>query len=331
MTRLRKTFPDTPGWVRRKQGAGFTYLDGGRRLTADERARCEALAIPPAWTDVWISPVSNGHIQAVGTDDRGRRQYIYHEAWRERRDREKYEALVDFAERLPQARRTVRRHLQKEEMTAQKISALAFRMLDVGAFRIGGRRYAEDNGSHGLLTLTWDHIDLTGDVVAFTFLAKSGQLREFDSDDALTRNTLRALKKQHPTEQEVLTYWDGEDWSRLADEQLSAYVKKRLCENATAKQFRTWRANVVAAAVLALGESSTKREQDRTVREALDAAADHLGNTPAITKSSYVDPRLIEQFREGLTIDPKVARRNFPVLGRQLSQRLELSTMDLLG
>lgn len=331
MTRLRKTFPDTPGWLRRKQGAGFTYLDGDRRLTDDERARCEALAIPPAWTDVWISPASNGHIQAVGTYDRGRRQYIYHEAWRERRDREKYEALVDFAERLPQARRTVRRHLQAEEMTLQKISALSFRMLDVGAFRIGGRRYAEDNGSYGLLTLTWDHIDLSADVVAFTFAAKSGQLREFDSDDALTRKTLRSLKKQSASATEVLTYWDGEDRFSLSGEQLSVYLKKRLGEDTTAKQFRTWRANVVAAAVLALGESATKREENRTIREALETAADHLGNTPAIAKSSYVDPRLIEQFREGLTIDPKVARRNLPVLGRQLSQRLELSTRDLLG
>ncbi len=331
MVRLRKTFPDQPGWTRRKHGSGFTYRAGDRRLNSEERGRCETLVIPPAWTDVWISPHSNGHIQAVGTDDQGRRQYIYHELWRARRDREKFESVLDFAARLPQARRTVRRHLADERPTVRKVSALAFRMLDVGAFRIGSPRYTEDNGSHGLLTLERQHLRFRAQSVHFSFTAKSGLVRTFSSDDALLYRTLKAELARTRKRSSILEYRENNSWERLTSEQFTTYLRDRLGADASAKQFRTWRANVVAAAALACPNAEAGDQPNLVVKFALNEVAEHLGNTPAVAKSSYVDPRLFDLYAQGLVLSSSNVGRVFPVIGRQLSETLERDTIELLS
>lgn len=319
MTRLRTVSADMPGWERRKHGRGFVYLADGERLTDEERERCVALAIPPAWTDVWICPLPNGHVQAVGTDEAGRRQYLYHPKWRERQDRAKYAYMLEFADALPRARATVRRHLKDPVESVRHRCALAFRMLDVGAFRIGSERYAEDNGSHGLLTLDREHVRLTATTAEFHYPAKSGQERELVIDDKLVVEALRPLVRG-----------SGRVFD-LEPEMLNDYVKERIGDDASAKYFRTWRANVVAAAALALSPAETKTARKRAVAGAMREVADHLGNTPAVARSGYVDPRLVDLYLGGDTIDPDVARRHPPREGRLLSSRIEAAVLDLLG
>lgn len=329
--RLRKASVDEPGWSRRKQGRGFTYLDNGRRLSAEERARCEALVIPPAWTDVWICPAENGHIQAVGKDEAGRRQYLYHPKWREKQDAAKFEAMLDFAARLPGARATVTRHLRGSD-NLEFACAFAFRMLDVGAFRIGTHRYTDEHGSHGLLTLERRHVTAAGRAVHFSFSSKSHQHHELTSDDPdIVRGVGKFLDRAKKPTSHLMQWHNGEGWCDLSPELLTEYVKARTGPETTVKDFRTWQANVVAATTLALLPAETKTERNRAVREAYAAAADHLGNTPAVAKSGYVDPRLIELSEHGEAIDASLARRHKIRAGRIMPSRIESALRELLS
>ena len=197
MPRLRRVSPDKPGWTRRRHGKGFTYLDeDGRRLAVTDVARIKALVIPPAWEDVWICPAPNGHIQAVGTDVAGRRQYLYHPTWREQRDEAKHVRVVDVAARLPAARSTVADHLALPGMPKERALALAFRLLDIGFFRIGGEGYAEENGSYGLATIEQQHVRIDGDAVVFDYVAKSGQARLVAVEDAAVVDAVRTLLRR---------------------------------------------------------------------------------------------------------------------------------------
>lgn len=299
--RFRRVSPTGPGWSRRRWGRGFRFTDeDGRPLGVDELARCKALAIPPAWTDVWICPVANGHLQAMGTDDAGRRQYLYHPDWRSRRDRQKHDRVVRVGRRLPAARRTARRHLAADTMTRRKALATAFLLLDLGLFRVGGEEYTEQNGSFGLATVEKRHVRVSGNSLTFDYPAKSGQRRVVTVTDRRVRESVGQLLRRRGGGRQLLAYRDGRQWRDITSHDIGDYVKQLLGPDATSKDFRTWHATVEAAAVLA--EPTTIRSPRAAVRRAAEHVAEVLGDTPAVVRSSYIDPRVVDRFEAGETI-----------------------------
>jgi DNA topoisomerase IB len=306
VTRLRTVSVQATGITRRRRGSGFSYLDAsGHPVSAQERRRIEDLVIPPAWADVWICPWANGHIQAVGTDVAGRRQYLYHPAWRERRDQEKFDHAVLVGQRLPRARATVTRHLGRTGMPRERSLATAFRLLDLGFFRIGGETYAQSNHSYGLATLLRRHAQVRGSAVSFRYDAKSGQRRLLTLDDPQVVSSLRALLSRRGGGSELLAFKDGRRWHDVTSADINDYVKERLGDDVSAKDFRTWHATVLAAAELSAnaGDAASKSGRERVIRAAVAEVADQLGNTPTIARNSYIDPQVIELFRRGTTVD----------------------------
>lgn len=308
MSRLHRSDPASAGIRRVGSGRGFFFrhADGSRVSDPDVLARIRALAIPPAWTDVWISTSADGHIQATGVDAAGRRQYLYHARWRARMDRRKFERALDLAEALPAARGRVSRALRTPGATKTRALAVAFRLLDLGAFRIGSEQYAANDGSVGLATLRCEHVRIHGDAVEFDFPAKGNLQRTITVHDADVARALRPLMGR-PGE-DLLAWRSRDTWHDVRSEDINAYVREVTAGEFTAKDFRTWRATAVAAASLAVsGPTVSERTQRRAVRLAMEAAADRLGNTPSIARSAYVDPRVVDRYRAGDTID--VARR----------------------
>ncbi|HJV14136.1 MAG TPA: DNA topoisomerase IB, partial [Propionibacteriaceae bacterium] len=213
MPRLRRVSPRDPGWTRRRAGKGFVYLDeSGNRLNPEQIQRCKLLVIPPAWEQVWICPVPNGHLQAVGTDDAGRRQYLYHEQWRLKRDQLKHDRVLQVAARLPAARQAVAQDLQLEGMPYERALGTAFRLLDLGFFRIGGEAYAEANNSYGLATIHKEHVSIENGAVIFNYVAKSGQERYVALADELVLQAVRDLLARRGGGPELLAYKDGRHW-----------------------------------------------------------------------------------------------------------------------
>ena len=306
MPRLRRSDSSGIGIRRLKSGTGFTYRDdeGVTVTDAELRARLEHLAIPPAWTDVWIAPYANGHIQATGIDGAGRRQYIYHPTWREQKDRIKFDRALALAESLPAARRQVTIGLRSEGYTKERALAAGFRMLDTGSLRVGSERYAQQHGSHGLTTLLCAHATTSGDIVHLDFPAKSGQ--EWDSQivDADLASFVRSMKRRGPTAR-LLGWRKNGRWHPIDAEEINEYVRERTGGAFTAKDFRTLHGTVAAAVSLARsGPQKTKTARSKALAQAMRDAAVVLGNTPAIAKKSYVDPRLVDHYSAGVTIDP---------------------------
>lgn len=323
MPRLRRTRPTDPGWTRRRHGRGVVYLDEhGERITDPEAiARCTELAIPPAWTDVWICPHENGHIQALGTDDAGRRQYLYHPQWRERQDRRKHQAVLEIARRLPRARTKVAAHLELPGLPREKVLAVAFRLLDDAYFRAGGESYARENGSYGLATLLREHVAIDADAVRFCYPAKSGQEREAAVEDPALKPVVRALRDRDGGGPELLAWQDDDGWHDVTTADISDYVKEMLGPTASAKSFRTWHGTVLAAAALAEHEPpSSVRGRRRVVAQVVREVAEELGNTPAVARSSYIDPRLFDLWERGRTIGRRRTRA-----------AAERALLDLLG
>jgi DNA topoisomerase IB len=311
VVRLRRTSPDRPGWTRRRAGRGFSYLDAdGRRITdPDQLQRIRDLAIPPAWQDVWITPHVNGHLQAVGTDDAGRRQYLYHPEWRRQRDRDKHEHMLLFARRLPGARRQVSEDLARTGMPRERALAAAFRLLDVGLFRIGGEVYAEENGSFGLATLRRDQVRVSAGTVRFEYVAKSGQQRRLAVEDPEIGAVVSTLKRRRDGGEELLAFRTGDGWRDVGSADINAYLKDVIGPAASAKDFRTWHATVLAAVALARLEApGSPTAARRAVSGAVREVAAQLGNTPAVCRSSYIDPRVIDRFGEGRTIGAALRR-----------------------
>ena len=315
MVRLRRVRIDAPGWTRRRAGSGFVYLDLDRvRITDDEHlTRIVSLAIPPAWQDVWICPLPHGHIQAAGLDDARRRQYLYHAQWRARRDRLKHDHVLEVAARLPAARRRVRRDLQLDGFTRDKALALAFRLLDLAYLRVGGEGYAARHGSYGLATLRKDHVRVLPPVtqddpgrVHLHFPAKSGQVRDTVVEDDDVARLVRTLVRRRDDSDELLAWRDDAGWHDVTSADVSAYVKARLGEDATPKDFRTWHATVLAARGLAAAGAapSSDRARRRVVTRVVQDVADELGNTPAVCRASYIDPRVVDLWERGTTIRP---------------------------
>ena len=313
MPRLRRTSPDQPGWTRRRAGRGFTYLDEhGRRLPEEDAQRVRELVIPPAWRDVWVTPYPHGHLQAVGTDDAGRRQYLYHPEWRTRRDAEKFERMLDFGKALARARELVVTDLAREGMPLQRACAAAVRLLDLGYFRIGNDVYADENGSFGLTTLERRHVRRHQDRLVFAFVGKSGVEHEIEIDDRVVIEAIEVMRRRRGGDLRLLSYKDGRSWRSVLPDLVNAYLRETTGLEATAKDFRTWHATVLAAAALAEtpepGETQASRK--RAVAGAMKEVSSFLGNTPTLARSAYVDPRVVEAYEGGRTI-ASTTRRTF--------------------
>jgi DNA topoisomerase I len=332
VTRLRRTSPDQPGWTRRRSGAGFSYLDRhGERLPAEDVARVKALVIPPAWRDVWITPYANGHLQAVGTDDAGRRQYLYHPDWRTRRDAEKFDRMLLFGKALAKAREQVVLDLGGEGMPMERACAAAVRLLDLGYFRIGNDVYAEDNGSFGLTTLERRHVRKHQEALVFTFVGKSGVEHTIEIDDTVVIAALEVMRRRRaPGDPRLLAYKNGRAWHAVLPDLVNDYVRATTGIQATAKDFRTWHATVLAAAALAETPEPglTQASRKRAVSGAMKEVSSFLGNTPTLARSSYVDPRVVEAYERGVTIERATRRRYDTVDERQAA--LERATLKLL-
>jgi DNA topoisomerase IB len=259
--------------------------------------------IPPAWEDVWICPDPRGHIQAVGTDSAGRRQYLYHSLWREQRDQGKYDRVRELGAALPRVREVVARHLEGRGLTRDRVLAAALRLIELGFFRPGGEEYAEENGTFGLATILKEHVTLTKGQLVFEYDAKGAKHREQAVAEDRVCAVVRTLKRRRAGGDKLLVYRSGPRWHDVTAADINDYIREVSGGEYTAKDFRTWHATVLAAVGLAVseradGESARKRAVARVVRE----VADYLGNTPAVARASYIDPRVIRSYEEGRTI-----------------------------
>jgi len=300
MTRLRRSDPNRPGWTRQRSGRGFLFRDEhGVVLQGADRQRCRDLVIPPAWTQVWICPWPTGHIQVVGVDADGRRQYLYHPRWRIRRDAQKYERMVVFGHALPAARAVVEGHLALLGMPRERALAAGFRLMDRAGVRVGGETYARQRGSVGLATLRREHASTVGDHVHLRFPGKSGKEHELDIRDAHLAATVHALLARRSGGPELLAFQGPSGWVDLTSSDLNDYVREVMGVDVTAKDFRTWQGALRALSSLARGGQASPK---RAVSAAMRDVSQHLGNTPAVARSAYVDPRIVERFEAGATL-----------------------------
>ncbi len=338
--------------ARRRRGRGFEYLvpEGERVDDPEVLERIAALAIPPAWRDVWICLDPLGHLQATGVDAAGRKQYLYHERWRAHRDRLKFDAMIDFGRALPRLRRRVTGDLRRPQagktgaaaLTRERVLACAVRLLDLGFFRIGSEDYAERNSSYGLTTMRREHVTVAGGELVFDFPAKSGRRRVQEIADRDALAVVAALKRRRSGDQ-LLAYHAGRGWAECSADDVNGYIAEHSGAAFTAKDFRTWNATVLAAVALAVragenGAPDSRARRDRQVAGAIRTVAAYLGNTPAVCRASYVDPRVIDRFHAGATIAPALGRlaasRNGdgPELGSpRVRRRVERAVLDLLG
>jgi DNA topoisomerase IB len=305
--RLRRADCTGPGIRRRRQGRGFRYIDEDGHIVddADVLQRIHELVIPPAWNDVWICPYPGGHIQATGMDAAGRKQYLYHQRWRARRDQKKFDDMVDFARALPGLRAIVESDLARDDMSREHVLACAVRLLDRGFFRVGSEDYAVRNDTYGLATMKKRHVRLRGDVLLFDYPSKQGKRRVQAVVDQPVAEVVRRLKARRGGGDDLLAYKRGRRWADLRSEEINEYLKDRTGgRDFSAKDFRTWGATVVAAVALAVsgGAPTTKTGRRRAITRAVGEVAYYLGNTPAVARSSYIDPRIFDRFRQGETI-----------------------------
>ncbi len=329
---LRRTSPDQPGWTRRRAGRGFAYYDDrGTRLGGEDVLRVAQLVIPPAWRDVWITPHDDGHLQAVGTDDAGRRQYLYHPDWRARRDAEKFDRMLEFGRSLVEARESMVVDLGRDGMPLERSCAVAVRLLDLGYFRIGNDVYADTHGSFGLTTLERRHVRRRQDRLVFAFTGKSGVDHRIEIDDETVVDALEVMRRRRSRDDpSLLAFKQGRSWRSILPVLVNDYVRQSTGMDATAKDFRTWHASVLAAAALAgtpeHGTSQASRR--RAVSGAMKEVSGFLGNTPAMARSSYVDPRVVRAYEGGRTIAGTTRRHHDTPDQRQAA--LERATLRLI-
>ena len=337
MARLKRVDCSGPGIARRKAGRGFTYVDEcGNRVTEPEvLTRIKELVLPPAWTDVWICPYPMGHIQATGIDAAGRRQYRYHDEWRLRRDMEKFDHMLEFARCLPGLRSTICTDLTKRGLSRTRVLACATRLLDLGFFRIGTEGYAEQNQTYGLATMRKRHVELGGgDLVTFDYRAKSGKRRVQSIVDPDVAKVIRSLKHRTTGGHELLAYKVGDRWCDVKSADINAYVKQATGGDFSAKDFRTWNATVLAAVALAVSSEAahSKTARKRAETRAVAEVSHYLGNTPAVCRASYIDPRVIDRYRAGVTIGDALHKLGDEARFGQLSTQgaVEGAVLDLL-
>jgi DNA topoisomerase IB len=339
MPRLRRSDCSGPGIARRRAGRGFVYLDAGERVEeAEVLARIHELGIPPAWRDVWICPDPRGHLQATGIDAAGRKQYRYHDAWRARRDAEKFADMTRFARALPALRERVEADLTATgELTRARVLAAAVRLLDRGFFRIGTEEYAVTNESYGLATMLKAHVTLERDgTMVFDYPAKSGQRRVQAIVDPLVTDLVGALKRRRGGGDELLAYRERRQWHDIRSPDVNAYLKEATGDDFSAKDFRTWCATVLAAVALAVSgpAAGSKTSRTRAISRAVKETARYLGNTPAVCRASYIDPRVFDAYRGGLVIDRDVLARAVDGEAGELPihhREIEEAVLDLLN
>jgi DNA topoisomerase I len=310
MSRLRRADCSGPGIRRVRRGKGFTYVDeAGERIDDPQvLARIRELVIPPAWQDVWICPYPMGHIQATGQDAAGRKQYLYHPKWRERRDRQKFDDMVAFARDLPRLRRAAEEILSgSQDLTRERVLACALRLLDHGFFRIGSEDYAVSNETYGLATMRKAHVTLEGDdTMVFDYPAKSGVRRVQGVVDPLSFDVVARLKRRRSGGEELLAYREGGRWRDVRSADINAFLKEMTGGDHSAKDFRTWNATLLAAVALGVsGEvAHTQTGRKRAIARAVKEVAHYLGNTPAVCRASYIDPRVIDAYQGGVIVGP---------------------------
>ena len=339
--RLRRSDCSSPGLTRRRQGKGFTFLDAdGERVSEPEDvARISELGIPPAWKDVWICPDARGHLQATGIDAAGRKQYLYHPQWRTRRDSEKFDEMIRFAQALPRLRAHVDAHLTAtDEFTRERVLACAVRLLDRGFFRIGSEQYTVQNESFGLATMRKEHVSLDPEHrgMVFDYVAKSGKRRIQGVVDPAAFDVIAALKRRRGGGPELLAFKSGRTWADVRSPDINEYLKEATGDDFTAKDFRTWAATMLASIALAVsGEvADTTTGRKRAVTRAVKEVSHYLGNTPAVCRASYIDPRVFDAYRAGLTIRPALERVAARLEPGELSLQqpaLERAVLDLLN
>jgi DNA topoisomerase I len=335
MTRTRRSDPESPGIRRIGRGRGFSYEDADGRPLRDEAAleRIRALAIPPAWKNVWICDDDRGHIQAVGTDAAGRRQYLYHDAWRAQRDRAKFKRLPEFAATLPAAREALVADLKLKGLVRERVMACAVRLLDIGMFRVGGEDYAEENESYGLATLEKRHVRIKRRAITFEYVAKGGVERATVLQDEMVLPTLLALKRRRGKPRDpLLAYRAGRsEWIDVTSAEINQWLKDLIGEQYSAKDFRTWNGTVLAATGLA--KRADAPDRTKAVTAAIEEVAEVLGNTPAVCRASYVDPRVIARYKRGRTIRDDLERINRRATGDRFADReaIERAVVELIA
>ena len=313
MARLVRVRPgEDPGFRRVRSGSGFRYVDAsGAAAPEADRERIRKLVIPPAWEDVWISVEPGAHIQAVGVDDAGRRQYMYHPRWRERRDRRKFSRALELAAALPHARGRVTTALRREGLDRERVLAASFRLLDEAAPRIGSARYLAQHGSRGLTTLQRRDATVTGSTITLSFPGKSGKRAYIEIEDAELAAVMEELSAGRPRSP-LLSYRRGGRRVPLTPADVNSHVRSLTGGAFTAKDFRTLRGTIMAAETLVrIGTVDTVKERKRAEMLAVRATADALGNTPAVARSSYIDPAVFAAYERGrllaLNVSPESA------------------------
>ncbi|MGI8713244.1 MAG: DNA topoisomerase IB [Solirubrobacteraceae bacterium] len=334
--RLRRSDCSADGLHRVGRGKGFGYFEADGRPYRDPEdvLRIKRLAIPPAWRDVWICRDPLGHLQATGVDRAGRKQYRYHDRWRELRDREKFDHMTDFAKALPKLRRRVLADLAgDDELDERRVLACSLRLLDVGLFRVGSEQYADDEGGIGLATVEKRNVTVHDDEVVFDYLAKGGVHRVQAVRDPLAGAAVRALRRRRSGGDQLLAYRERRRWHPVRSEQINDHLKQLIGDQYSAKDFRTWNATVLAAVSLAADgrNAVSKRARKRAIDGAVKGVAAVLGNTPAVARRSYIDPRVFDRYLSGWTIGgelDRVGALRGPDDRRRA--RLEKAVLDLL-
>ncbi|MFI6007300.1 DNA topoisomerase IB [Streptomyces sp. NPDC051243] len=335
--RLRTSSCAGPGFTRVRCGRGFRYrdLDGGPLTDPVHLARIRALTVPPAWRDVWICPWPNGHLQAVGTDDAGRRQYLYHEQFRVQQEQAKHEHVRQVARTLPELRAQVALDLAGRGLSRDRVTACAVRLLDLGFFRIGSDRHTRESETYGLTTMLREHVTCGRDEITFSYPAKGGTEVVRALVDAQAQAVVRALLRRPRGGERLLMYWERGAWRDLHGDDLNEALRRLSGTEITAKDFRTWHATVLAAVALAVTTrdardtpAARRRQMSRAVRE----VSHYLGNTPAVCRASYIDPRVFELFEQGETVAAALTRLGeHGDFGRPATQgAVEAAVLDLL-
>jgi DNA topoisomerase-1 len=331
--RLRRSVVGEAGLHRVRRGRGFSYHhpDGTPVTDATTLQRIKDLVIPPAWKKVWICRYPNGHIQAVGTDAAGRRQYLYHQQWQEDRAEEKFDRVLAMAPALSEMRRQIAADLRTRGLQRDRVLALALHLLDLGYFRSGGEQYAEENNSFGIATMLCEHVIIQREAVEFDYPAKSGIRRTLLIDDPEVVRSVRALVRRPDRSDRLLVCRNSSGWADIHADDLNTRFKELVGEEYTVKDLRTWHGTVLAAAAFVDADPPVNKTVIKRVESAvMKEVAEELGNTPAVTRSSYVDPRVVQAYEDELTIAPAARRAARAKRPDERQAILERSTARLI-
>lgn len=302
---LRHVSDEKPGIRRETRGKGFRYLDPAGKVLHDPETlgRINSLAIPPAWTDVWICPDPNGHLMATGRDDRGRKQFRYHPRWREIRDETKYARMITFARVLPIIRRRVKKDLALKGLPRNKVLATVVRLLEVSLIRVGNDEYARENNSFGLTTMRNKHVDVKGSTLRFHFRGKSGKCHDVDIHDARLAKIVEHC--QDLPGQELFQFVDDDGERRdVRSEDVNEYIREISGQDFTAKDFRTWAGTVLAAMALQeFKKFDTRAQAKKNIVAAIESVAEKLGNTPAVCRKCYIHPHVLDSYLDGTLVE----------------------------